>query len=131
MEKEVFEELLIATVLASTRKIKAGLRNVTVQDYPDGVIEVSIALDAIDMLVKEIFHCIITNTDEVELDELFLTEACRLWRVLYGNEIAFTKVVQYFALKAGLPKARWLRHIAENASCLVTRLNELADDLEL
>lgn len=65
MEKEVYEGLLIAVMLASSRKVKAGLSNVTYQDYPEGVIEVGVALDAIDMLVKDILHCIEVNTDEV------------------------------------------------------------------
>lgn len=48
------------TILASVRKVKAGLRNAAkgqYQDYPEGTIEVGVALDAIDMLAKDILRC--------------------------------------------------------------------------
>ncbi len=67
MEREVYEGLIIATLLASAKKIKTGLCNVAkgkYQDYPEGTIEIGIVLDAVDMLVEDVVHCIMVNNDE-------------------------------------------------------------------
>lgn len=61
-------------------------------------------------------------------DAVFLTEACRLWRTLYGGDVAICRVARYFASK--VPKAENLRFVAENARRLATELDELADKVE-
>lgn len=67
IEREVYEGLIIATLIASAKKVKAGLRyaaSAEYQDYPEGVIEVGAALDAIDMVAKDVLYCIEANADE-------------------------------------------------------------------
>lgn len=63
-DKEVYEGLLIAVVAVSQRKVEAGIKYAASgqhQDYPPGVMESGVALDAIDMMVKDIMHFIEIN----------------------------------------------------------------------
>jgi hypothetical protein len=64
-------------------------------------------------------------------DNSFIMEACKLWRVLYGNQIAFSEVSEYFA--STLPssqRVRGLRSVAKNARRLADRLDGLSDKYE-
>ena len=64
MDQEIYEGLLIAVLLASIRKVKAGLRYSATedfQDYPPGIIELGTALDAIDMVATDILNFITIN----------------------------------------------------------------------
>ena len=65
-DTEALGGLVIATVLASKRKVEAGLRYAgsgKYQDYPPGIIELGVALDAINMMVIDVVDCIVSNTD--------------------------------------------------------------------
>ena len=60
----VYDGLITAVVLASGKKAKAGLRHAgsgEYQNYPPGVIELGIALDAIDLIVNDVVNCIVAN----------------------------------------------------------------------
>jgi hypothetical protein len=57
--------LLIAQVLASNRKLKAGLRYAASgkhQSYPSGCLELGIALDALDMFSNDMLR-LLTQED--------------------------------------------------------------------
>ncbi len=65
--KEVYEALLILRLLASVRKVEAGLRYAASgehQSYPSGVLELGVVLDAIDMIVKDVLM-FISESDEI------------------------------------------------------------------
>ena len=65
-EKEVYEGALIAVLAVSQRKVKAGIKYAASgqhQDYPPGVMESGVALDAVDMLVLDIMNFIKANDD--------------------------------------------------------------------
>jgi hypothetical protein len=64
MEQEVYEGALIAMVLASHKKVKAGLKYAASgkhQDYPPGILELGVALDGLDMFVTDILKFVKTN----------------------------------------------------------------------
>ncbi len=65
-----------------------------------------------------------------DIDEEFVTEACRLWRVLYGGEVAIYQAAEFFASRVPKQKAKVLRFIARNALRLSIALGELAEDHE-
>jgi len=67
IDPKVLGGLVIAVTLASRRKVEAGLRHAgsgQYQDYPPGVIELGVALDAINMMVSDIVNCITANTED-------------------------------------------------------------------
>jgi len=67
MDKEAYGELIIATVMAATKKVTAGLRYAAsgeYQDYPEGTLELGVALDAINMLANDVVDCVLANNDE-------------------------------------------------------------------
>ena len=73
MEREVYEGLLITVLAASQKKVAAGISEVAKGEYqtayPPGVIEVGIALDAIDMIVTDVMNFIKANAgDEWETE---------------------------------------------------------------
>ena|GEM_PF-2201440 len=52
-----YNKLLLEVLAASVKKVKAGLKHVgsdQVQSYPPGIIELGVALDAIDMVAADI-----------------------------------------------------------------------------
>mgnify|MGYP001574766785 FL=1 len=61
---EGYEGLLLAAIVASTMKVKAGLQYAGSgqhQSYPAGIIELGVALDAIDMILSDIVAFVIGN----------------------------------------------------------------------
>lgn len=66
-DKEVYEGMLIAVLAVSQRKVKAGIRYAASgehQDYPVGVMESGVALDAVDMMVSDIMNFIAVNDND-------------------------------------------------------------------
>lgn len=64
-DQEIYEGLLLTVLIASAEKVKAGLRYAAgreYQDYPPGVLELGVALDAIDMMVNSVLHFMEINT---------------------------------------------------------------------
>lgn len=64
------------------------------------------------------------------VDQQFLTEACRLWRALYGTEVAFYQAARDFEARIDKRKPETLRFIAANATRLAAALVELAEPWE-
>ena len=62
---EVMVGLLMIHLAASNRKVKAGLRNVATGHplYGDGVLELGVALDAIDMLTADVWRVLAANAE--------------------------------------------------------------------
>ncbi len=55
--KEIYDSILILRLLASVRRVEAGLRHSATeefQDYPAGCVELGTCLDAIGMIVKDV-----------------------------------------------------------------------------
>jgi hypothetical protein len=60
---------VVAVLAASLRKVKAGLTYAATtefQSYPEGCIELGTALDAIDMIAKDIIRCLVLDKCELE-----------------------------------------------------------------
>ena len=78
MDKETYDGLIIATVMAANKKVKAGLRYAASgedQDCPPGTLELGVALDAVDMVSNDVLNCILANQDEGISDTLNLAAA--------------------------------------------------------
>ena len=61
---EVYEGLLIAAAEAARRKFRAGLQYAgsgQYQSYPPGIIELGVALDALDMFFTDIINFVRAN----------------------------------------------------------------------
>ena len=62
---QVYEACIITATMASIRKVKAGLEYAASgehQDYPPGTLELGVALDAVDMVLIDVLHCIELNS---------------------------------------------------------------------
>ena len=80
IEKEVYEGLIIATILASVKKVSAGLRHAASgqhQDYEPGTLELGVALDGLKMLGSDVIACVLSNASEtfMETEELLNSAA--------------------------------------------------------
>ena len=68
MSREVYTGLLVAVLAASVKKVKIALRYTAsgeYQDYPPGVLELGIVLDAIDMVANDILHFVQINAEDI------------------------------------------------------------------
>ena len=64
---EVYEGLLVVVAMASRRKLRAGLQHAgsgQCQSYPSGIIELGVALDALDMFFTDIVNFVKANAHD-------------------------------------------------------------------
>lgn len=64
---ESYEGLLLICLMASVKKVKAGLEYAgsgEYQDYPPGIIELGVALDGIDMIAADMLNFVKLNTSD-------------------------------------------------------------------
>ncbi len=61
--KGIYEAMLVLRLLASVRKVEAGLRYAA-SGYPIGCLELGVVLGAIDMIVKDVLM-FISESDEM------------------------------------------------------------------
>ena len=64
-DKEVYEGMALAVLMASQKKVHAGVKYAASgkhQDYPPGVMELGVCLDAIDMLVNDVARFLTQDT---------------------------------------------------------------------
>jgi len=73
MDKEAYEGLILAVVMAGQKKAEAGLKYAAsgeYQDYPPGILELGVALDALNLFANDIINCVMTNMDDGWEEEL-------------------------------------------------------------
>jgi hypothetical protein len=66
VDKEAYEGLIIATVMASLKKVTAGLRHAASgehQDYEPGTLELGVALDGLNMLANDVINTVLSNRE--------------------------------------------------------------------
>jgi len=66
-QREQMEGMILAVIMASLRKVRAGLRYAAsgqYQDYPPGILELGVALDALNMVAADVVACIQANEDD-------------------------------------------------------------------
>ena len=65
---ESYSGMALAVLMASQKKVHAGLKHAASgkhQDYPPGILELGIALDAIDMLVNDVARFLVADISPV------------------------------------------------------------------
>ena len=63
-DKETYSGMALAVLMAAQKKIHAGLKYAgsgEYQDYPPGILELGVALDAVDMLVNDVARFLVQD----------------------------------------------------------------------